>query len=87
MFDRQTAIRLSGMSEKAYIRSFNVMQNGIGIKYVSLLPFLFCVLCVNDLYVELCVWLLCSIVGIRLILGNWVYSSDALGLFRLFRKD
>ncbi|MFS7992647.1 putative origin recognition complex, subunit 6 [Helianthus anomalus] len=32
IFDRQTAIRLSGMSEKAYIRSFNVMQNGIGIK-------------------------------------------------------
>ncbi|PWA70066.1 origin recognition complex protein 6 [Artemisia annua] len=32
LFDRQTAIRLSGMSEKAYIRSFNVMQNGIGIK-------------------------------------------------------
>nr|XP_043613858.1 origin of replication complex subunit 6 [Erigeron canadensis] len=32
LFDRQTAIRLSGMSEKAYIRSFNVMQNGIGLK-------------------------------------------------------
>ncbi|KAI3516427.1 hypothetical protein L1887_15342 [Cichorium endivia] len=32
LFDRQTAIRLSGMSEKAYIRSFNVMQNGIGVK-------------------------------------------------------
>ncbi|XP_076900256.1 origin of replication complex subunit 6-like [Bidens hawaiensis] len=32
LFDRQTAIRLSGMSDKAYIRSFNVMQNGIGIK-------------------------------------------------------
>ncbi|KAI3696406.1 hypothetical protein L1987_79420 [Smallanthus sonchifolius] len=32
LFDRQLAIRLSGMSEKAYIRSFNVMQNGIGIK-------------------------------------------------------
>ncbi|KAI3816689.1 hypothetical protein L1987_16392 [Smallanthus sonchifolius] len=32
LFDRQIAIRLSGMSEKAYIRSFNVMQNGIGIK-------------------------------------------------------
>ncbi|XP_071717469.1 origin of replication complex subunit 6 [Rutidosis leptorrhynchoides] len=32
LFDRQIAIRLSGMSEKAYIRSFNVMQNGIGVK-------------------------------------------------------
>ncbi|KAK9060143.1 hypothetical protein SSX86_020847 [Deinandra increscens subsp. villosa] len=32
LFDRQTAIRLSGMSDKAYIRSFNVMQNGIGVK-------------------------------------------------------
>lgn len=34
MFDRQAAIRLSGMSEKAYIRSFNSMQNGIGVKSV-----------------------------------------------------
>lgn len=34
IFDRQAAIRLSGMSEKAYNRSFNAMQNGIGIKYV-----------------------------------------------------
>ncbi|PIA51720.1 hypothetical protein AQUCO_01100533v1 [Aquilegia coerulea] len=32
MFDRQIAIRLSGMSEKAYNRSFNVMQNGLGVK-------------------------------------------------------
>lgn len=32
IFDRQAAIRLSGMSEKAYNRSFNAMQNGIGIK-------------------------------------------------------
>ncbi|KAL7587452.1 hypothetical protein Lser_V15G37613 [Lactuca serriola] len=31
LFDRQNAIKLSGMSEKAYIRSFNVMQNGIGV--------------------------------------------------------
>ncbi|KAL2559540.1 Origin of replication complex subunit 6 [Forsythia ovata] len=28
-----TAIKLSGMSEKAYSRSFNSMQNGIGVKY------------------------------------------------------
>ncbi|KAK3003638.1 hypothetical protein RJ639_019637 [Escallonia herrerae] len=33
ILDRQSAIRLSGMSEKAYSRSFNAMQNGIGIKY------------------------------------------------------
>ncbi|KAK4402971.1 Origin of replication complex subunit [Sesamum angolense] len=33
IFDRQTAIRLSGMSEKAYNRSFNSMQNGIGVKF------------------------------------------------------
>ncbi|KAK9119292.1 hypothetical protein Scep_017385 [Stephania cephalantha] len=32
MFDRQSAIKLSGMSEKGYIRSFNAMQNGIGVK-------------------------------------------------------
>ncbi|XP_011075496.1 origin of replication complex subunit 6 [Sesamum indicum] len=32
IFDRQTAIKLSGMSEKAYNRSFNSMQNGIGVK-------------------------------------------------------
>ncbi|EPS61965.1 hypothetical protein M569_12829, partial [Genlisea aurea] len=32
VFDRQAAIKLSGMSEKAYNRSFNSMQNGIGIK-------------------------------------------------------
>lgn len=32
MFDRQSAIRLSGMSEKAYNRSFNAMQNGLGVK-------------------------------------------------------
>ncbi|KAL0374061.1 UNVERIFIED_CONTAM: Origin of replication complex subunit [Sesamum radiatum] len=32
IFDRQTAIKMSGMSEKAYNRSFNSMQNGIGIK-------------------------------------------------------
>ncbi|XP_057948942.1 origin of replication complex subunit 6 [Malania oleifera] len=31
-FDRQNAIRLSGMSEKAYNRSFNCMQNGLGVK-------------------------------------------------------
>ncbi|KAL6547115.1 Origin of replication complex subunit 6 [Orobanche minor] len=32
IFDRQAAIRLSGVSEKAYYRSFNSMQNGIGVK-------------------------------------------------------
>ncbi|XP_020579777.1 origin of replication complex subunit 6 isoform X2 [Phalaenopsis equestris] len=32
IFDRSAAIRLSGMSEKAYIRCFNAMQNGIGVK-------------------------------------------------------
>ncbi|GAV81209.1 ORC6 domain-containing protein, partial [Cephalotus follicularis] len=32
LFDRQTAIRLSGMSEKAYSRSFNSLQNGLGVK-------------------------------------------------------
>ncbi|KAK9116749.1 hypothetical protein Sjap_015696 [Stephania japonica] len=32
MFDRRSAIKLSGMSEKGYIRSFNAMQNGIGVK-------------------------------------------------------
>ncbi|KAL5722740.1 Origin of replication complex subunit 6 [Ranunculus cassubicifolius] len=32
MFDRQSAIKLSGMSEKAYNRCFNCMQNGLGFK-------------------------------------------------------
>ncbi|KAL3840594.1 hypothetical protein ACJIZ3_025185 [Penstemon smallii] len=32
IFDRQLAIKMSGMSENAYNRSFNSMQNGIGIK-------------------------------------------------------
>ncbi|KAG7598202.1 Origin recognition complex subunit 6 metazoa/plant [Arabidopsis suecica] len=32
IFDRQAAIKLSGMSEKAYSRSFNSLQNVIGIK-------------------------------------------------------
>ncbi|XP_073315875.1 origin of replication complex subunit 6-like [Primulina huaijiensis] len=32
MFDRQAAVKLSGMSEMAYNRSFNSMQNGIGVK-------------------------------------------------------
>ncbi|KAF7138709.1 hypothetical protein RHSIM_Rhsim07G0243500 [Rhododendron simsii] len=32
MVDRQSAIKLSGMSEKAYNRSFNAMQNGLGVK-------------------------------------------------------
>ncbi|XP_020530545.1 origin of replication complex subunit 6 isoform X2 [Amborella trichopoda] len=31
-FDRQEGIRLSGMSEKAYTRSFNALQNGLGVK-------------------------------------------------------
>ncbi|XP_054776032.1 origin of replication complex subunit 6 isoform X2 [Prosopis cineraria] len=32
LFDRSSAIRLSGMSEKAYIRSYNLLHNGFGIK-------------------------------------------------------
>ncbi|XWS69725.1 hypothetical protein CRYUN_Cryun04dG0203800 [Craigia yunnanensis] len=32
IFDRQKAIKLSGMSEKAYSRSFNSLQNGLNIK-------------------------------------------------------
>lgn len=32
LFDRQAAIKLSGMSEKAYNRSFNCLQNGLGLK-------------------------------------------------------
>ncbi|KAK1308088.1 Origin recognition complex subunit 6 [Acorus calamus] len=32
MFDRQAAIRVSGMSEKAYIRSSNALQNCLGVK-------------------------------------------------------
>ncbi|KAL0755452.1 hypothetical protein Bca101_093120 [Brassica carinata] len=32
IFDRQAAVKLSGMSEKAYTRSFNSLQNVIGFK-------------------------------------------------------
>ncbi|XP_074561879.1 origin of replication complex subunit 6-like [Curcuma longa] len=32
VFDRQSAIKMSGMSERAYMRSLNAMQNGIDIK-------------------------------------------------------
>uniref|UniRef100_A0A803QNP3 Origin of replication complex subunit 6 n=1 Tax=Cannabis sativa TaxID=3483 RepID=A0A803QNP3_CANSA len=32
LFDRQCAIKLSGMSEKAYTRSYNSLQNGLGVK-------------------------------------------------------
>ncbi|CAA6659768.1 unnamed protein product [Spirodela intermedia] len=32
LFDRQAAVKMCGMSEKAYIRSFNGIQNSIGIK-------------------------------------------------------
>lgn len=35
IFDRKTAIRMSGMSEKAYNRSLIAMQNGLGVKLVS----------------------------------------------------
>ncbi|KAJ8441331.1 hypothetical protein Cgig2_024843 [Carnegiea gigantea] len=36
IFDRQSAIRLSGMSEKAYNRSFNSLQNVLDVKWVLL---------------------------------------------------
>ncbi|CAN1321584.1 Origin of replication complex subunit 6 [Linum perenne] len=32
MFDRRAAMKISGMSEKAYTRSFNLLQNSIGFK-------------------------------------------------------
>ncbi|XP_028752833.1 origin of replication complex subunit 6-like isoform X3 [Neltuma alba] len=32
LFDRSSATRLSGMSEKAYIRSYNLLHNGLGVK-------------------------------------------------------
>ncbi|CAN8239102.1 unnamed protein product [Cochlearia groenlandica] len=32
IFNRQAAIKLSGLSEKAYSRSFNTLQNGVGFK-------------------------------------------------------
>jgi hypothetical protein len=35
IFDRAEAVRMSGMSEKAYIRSFNALQNGLGVKCAS----------------------------------------------------
>lgn len=41
LFDRQIAIRQSGMSEKAYNRSFNSLQNGLGVKWVFLPLFTF----------------------------------------------
>uniref|UniRef100_A0A7N0UJI7 Origin recognition complex subunit 6 n=1 Tax=Kalanchoe fedtschenkoi TaxID=63787 RepID=A0A7N0UJI7_KALFE len=32
IFKKELAIKLSGMSEKAYIRSFNALQHGLGVK-------------------------------------------------------
>ncbi|KAJ4771218.1 Origin recognition complex subunit 6 [Rhynchospora pubera] len=32
IFNRKGAIQMSGMSEKAYMRSFNAMQNSLGVK-------------------------------------------------------
>ncbi|GMI78765.1 ARABIDOPSIS THALIANA ORIGIN RECOGNITION COMPLEX PROTEIN 6, origin recognition complex protein 6 [Hibiscus trionum] len=32
IFERQKAVKLSGKLEKAYIRSFNSLQNGLNIK-------------------------------------------------------
>ncbi|KAJ7943486.1 Origin recognition complex subunit 6 [Quillaja saponaria] len=32
IFDRSSAIKLSGMSEKAYSRSYNSLHNGLGVK-------------------------------------------------------
>ncbi|PON67067.1 Origin recognition complex subunit [Trema orientale] len=32
LFDRHCAIKLTGMSEKAYTRSYNSLQNGLGVK-------------------------------------------------------
>jgi hypothetical protein len=39
LFDRSAAVKLSGMSEKAYIRSYNSLHNGIGVKLVCF-PFI-----------------------------------------------
>ncbi|KAG5059427.1 hypothetical protein JHK87_000456 [Glycine soja] len=36
LFDRSSAARLSGMSERAYIRSYNSLHNGLGVKFVFL---------------------------------------------------
>ncbi|KAF1864036.1 hypothetical protein Lal_00031193 [Lupinus albus] len=32
VFDRSCAVKLSGMSERAYIRSYNSLNNGLGVK-------------------------------------------------------
>ncbi|KAJ1423628.1 Origin recognition complex, subunit 6 [Sesbania bispinosa] len=32
LFDRSSAVKLSGMSERAYIRSYNSLHNGLGVK-------------------------------------------------------
>ncbi|KAI4294971.1 hypothetical protein MLD38_040747 [Melastoma candidum] len=32
IFDRPAAVKLSGLSDKAYTRSFNLLQNGLGVK-------------------------------------------------------
>ena len=33
IFDQAEAVHMSGMSEKAYIRSSNGLQNSLGVKY------------------------------------------------------
>lgn len=32
-FDRQKGVRVSGMSEKAYVRSLTAMQNALGLRW------------------------------------------------------
>lgn len=87
MFDRQSAMRMSGMSEKAYMRSFNAMQNGIGVKLVSFINFDF-VLNVLPLHEYSVVSDLGSVLlGHGLMLGSLLFSLVVLGSSHLFRRD
>lgn len=86
LFDRQKAIRLSGMSEKAYTRSFNSLQNGLGVKWV----FDFSFACSNfdvdtDFWIGL--WIVCGGgAGTNWMLENWQFSLGVLGSFPLYKR-
>lgn len=94
VFDRQAAIKLSGMSEKAYNRSFTSMQNGIGVKWVLKLLFHFCESVhafwsqmVLSYMLDSCWWVkFFYFAETSLILENWQFSLGVSGSFLLFKK-
>lgn len=81
---------MSGMSEKAYNRSFNSLQNSIGFKYefhsYMFKPLMMFVLLALKIGLLNALYVWCN-AGINWILENWGFSLDVLGLFLLCRRD